>query len=96
MEDSRHGLSPLSGGREPVYSSVREEGRGGRAYIQVAAKGGGGLQRVQRAIGGRIPVDSYDDSTREGGVYMVAIDHTGRRDWTPDLQDVLPGKGRKS
>ena len=41
-----------------------------------------------------IPVNSYDDSTREGGGYTAAMEHTGRGDRTPDLQDVLPGEGR--
>ena len=43
--------------------------------------------------GGWIPVDSSDDSTREGGVDTAAIDHTGRGEWPPELPDVLSGKG---
>ena len=41
--DIRHGLSPLSGGREPDYKSVREEGHGSGTYIQGEANGTGGL-----------------------------------------------------
>ena len=43
--------------------------------------------------GGRIPVDSSDDSTWEGGGETVAMDHTGRGEWPPELPDVLSGKG---
>ena len=43
--------------------------------------------------GGWIPVDSSDDSTREGGVDTAAIDHTGRGEWPPELPDVLSSKG---
>ena len=64
---------------------------GGGTYIQGEAKGTGGVRRVRRNVGSRIPVKSYGDSTQEGGGDTAAMDHTGRGDWTPDLQDVLPG-----
>ena len=47
-----------------------------------------------RDVGGRIPVESYYDSTQEGGRDTTAMEHTGHKDLTPDLQDVVPGKGR--
>ena len=49
---------------------------------------------MRRDVGSRIPVDSYGDSTQEGGGDTAAMEHTGRGDQTPDLQDVLPGKER--
>ena len=52
------------------------------------------MRRVQRAVGGRIPVESYDESTWEGGGDTLAMEHRGRGDWDSDLQDDLPGKGR--
>ena len=87
-------MSPLSGGGEPVRSSVREEGHRGRAYTQGAVKGTGGIRRMRRVVGGRIPVESYDDSTWEGGGDTSAMEHPGHRGWASDLQDDLPGEGR--
>ena len=87
-------MSTLSGGGEPVRSSIREEGHGGRAYIQGAAKGTSGMWRVRRAVGGRIPVKSYDESTWEGGGGMSAMEHPDRGDRASDLQDDLTGEGR--
>ena len=49
---------------------------------------------MQRDVGGRIPVKSYDESTREGGRETAEMEQTGRGDWTPDLQDVLSGERR--
>ena len=68
--------------------------RGGGTYIQGAAQRTSGVRRVRRAVGGRIPVDSSDDSKQEGGSDTAAMEHTGRGDQTPDLQDVLHGEGR--
>ena len=51
---------------------------------------------MQIDVGVRIPVDSYDDSTWEGGVDTAEMEHTGRRDRTPDLQDILTRKGRNT
>ena len=93
-EDSWHGLSPLPGGGEPDYKSVHEEGHRSGTYVQGEAKGTGGLRRVRRDVGGRILVESFDDSTWEGGGETVAMDHTSRGGRNPDLLDVLPGKGR--
>ena len=87
-------MSPLSGGRTPDYISVREDGHGSGTCIQGEAKGTCGLRQVQRDVGGRIPVESYDDSTCEGGRDTAATEHTDRGDQTPDLKDVLPGEGR--
>ena len=47
-------------------------------------------------VGSRVPVESYDDSTWEGGGDTSAMEHPGRGDWASDLQDDLPGKGRPS
>ena len=49
---------------------------------------------MQRDVGGRIPVDSSDDSTWEGSGETAAMEHTGRGEWSPELPDVFPGKGR--
>ena len=49
---------------------------------------------MQRAVGGRIPVESSDDSTWEGIGDTAEMEHTGPGDRTPDVQDVLPGEGR--
>ena len=49
---------------------------------------------MRQAVGGRIPVESSDDSTWEGDGETAAMEHTGRRDQTPDVPDVLPGEGR--
>ena len=43
--------------------------------------------------GGRIPVKSSDDSTWECGGETAAMDHTGRKEWPPELTDVLSVKG---
>ena len=49
---------------------------------------------MRRAVGVRIPVKSYDDSTWEVVRDTAAMEHTGRWYRTPDLQDDLPGEGR--
>ena len=43
--------------------------------------------------GGRLPVESSDDSTWEGGGETATTDHTGRGEGAPELPDVLFGKG---
>ena len=52
QEDSRHGLSPMPGRGEPVKSSVREEGHGGRAYVQGTVKEIVEMRQIQRVVGG--------------------------------------------
>ena len=74
--------------RKSVYSTYAD------STYQGVDKGVGVLRRVWRDVGGRIRVESYDDSTQEGGGDTAAMEHNGRGDWTPDLQDFLPGKGR--
>ena len=43
--------------------------------------------------GGWLPADSSDDSAWEGGGETEAMNHTGRGEWSPELPDVLFGKG---
>ena len=52
------------------------------------------MRRMRRLFGGGIPVDSYDDSTWEGGGYTSSMKHPGRGYWASYFQDDLPGKGR--
>ena len=47
---------------------------------------------MRRYFVGRIPVESYDDSTWDGGGYTAAMEHTVCGDLTPNLQDILPGE----
>ena len=47
-------------------------------------------------VGGQIPVESSDESTREGGGETAAMGHTGRGEWSPELPDVFPGEGRNA
>ena len=49
---------------------------------------------MQGDVGGRIPVESSDDSTLEGGKETAAMEHTGRREWTTDIPDVFSGEGK--
>ena len=49
---------------------------------------------MQRDVDSRIPIDSFDNSTRQGGKETAEMEHTNRGGRTPDLPDVLPGKGR--
>ena len=49
---------------------------------------------MRRAVGGRISVESYDDSTWKGGGDTSAMDHPGRGYCASDLQDDLPGTWR--
>ena len=49
---------------------------------------------MRRDVGGRIPVDSSDDSTREGGGETAAMEQTSRGEWYPELPDVFPSEGR--
>ena len=52
------------------------------------------MRRMQRDVGDRISVESYIDSTWEGGRDTSAMKHPGRGDWASDLQDDLIGEGR--
>ena len=85
QEDIRHGMSPLSGGRDPVGSSIREEGHGGRAHVQRAVEGTGVMRRMRRVFADRIPDESYDDSTWEGGGDTAAMEHPSLGDWALDV-----------
>ena len=92
-EDSQHGLPPLSGGREPVRSSVWEEGHGGRPHVQGAFEGTGIMQRVRKVVGGRIPDESYDYSTWEGGRNTTEMEHPDARTtpWTFRMTFLVKG-----
>ena len=46
-----------------------------------------------RAAGGWLPVESYYDSTWEGGGATTPVVHPGRRKGPPGIPDVLSGKG---
>ena len=83
----------MSGGGEPVGSSVREEGHGGRDHVQGEVEETGIMRRMQRVVGDGIPDEPYDDSTWEGGEYTTSMEQPGRRDWTSDFQNDLPGEG---
>ena len=74
-------------------AAYRRRVRGG-GYVQGTVKGTGGMRQMQRVVGGRIPVESYDDSIWEGGIDTAAMDHPGRGYCASDLQDDLPGEGR--
>ena len=52
------------------------------------------MRQVWGDVGGWFPVESSDDSTREGGREMAEKEHTGRGEWPPKLTDVFPGEGR--
>ena len=52
------------------------------------------MRQVRRAVGSRIPVESYDDSTWDGGGDTLAMEHLVRKDWSLDLKNDLPVKGR--
>ena len=49
-------MQPLPGGGEPNYGSIREEDHRKGTVIQGETQGPGGLRRVQRDAGGRLPV----------------------------------------
>ena len=51
---------------------------------------------MKRAVGGRIPVESYDESTWEGGGDTSEMEHPGRGDRASELQDDLHGEGRNA
>ena len=86
-------MPPLTGGRKPHYSSVREEDHKGGTSIQRTTMGSGCVQRVWRAAGGRLPVESSDESTWEGVGETTPVDHPGRGKGLPGIPDVLSGKG---
>ena len=86
-------MPPLPGGGEPNYRGIREEDHGIGAVIQGETQGPGGLRRLRRDAGGRLPVKSSDDSTCEGVGEAATVDHTGRGESAPGLPDFLSGKG---
>ena len=73
-------MTPLSGGGKPIGLSVLEEGHGVRAHAQGLVEETGVLRRMRIVFGGRIPEESYDDSTWEGGGDMTAMEHPGHGD----------------
>ena len=85
-------MPPLTGGRKPHYSSIWEENHGRGSIMQRATNRSGGVQRVRRASGGRLPVDSSDDSTWEVGGATTPVDHPGRGKGPPGIPYVLSGK----
>ena len=86
-------MPPLSGGGETNYRGIREEDNGNGTVLQVETQEPCGLRRVRRDADGRLPVESSDDSTREGGRETAPVYHTGHREDVPELLDVLSGKG---
>ena len=44
-------------------------------------------------VGCRIPVDSSDDSTVEGGGETSTMEHTGHGEWSPEFRISFPEKG---
>ena len=48
---------------------------------------------MRRAAGSRLPVESSDDSTWEGGGATTSVVHPGRGKVPPGILDVLYGKG---
>ena len=83
----------MTGGGKPHYRGVREEDHGGGTLIQRTTTGSGGVQRVQRATVGRLPVKSSDDSTWEGGGAATPVDYPGHGKGPPGIPDILSGKG---
>ena len=51
------------------------------------------MQGVQRTAGGRLPVESSDDSTWESVGAKTPVDHPGRGHGPPGIIDALSGKG---
>ena len=86
-------MPPLPSGGEPRYGNIQEEDHGRGSVIQGATKGPGDVRIVRRDAGGRLPVDSSDDSTREGGGATATVDHPSRGKGPPGIPDVLSGKG---
>ena len=48
---------------------------------------------MQRDVGGRVPVESFDKSTREGGRETAAMEHTVRGGRNSDYRMSFPAKG---
>ena len=89
-EDCQHGLPPLPGyGRKQNTGGIREETRGIGEVLHGAAAQRGGMCGVWRTTGGRVNIESSDDSTWESGGVKTPMDTT-ERDRGPDIQDVLP------
>ena len=51
------------------------------------------MQGVQRVDGGRIPDESYDDSTWEGGRDRVEMENSGRGGRSMEFTNEFPSKG---
>ena len=91
-EDCQHGVPPLPGdGRKHNPSGVREETHRGRELIQKAAERSGGLRGMWGTAGGRINVESSDESTWESGGVKTPMDNPDR-DRGPGIPDVLSDK----
>ena len=93
-EDSRNGLPPLTGGGTSFEGGVREEGHGGRLHVQGANEKTGLLQGLWRVDGGRIPDQSSNDSTWEGGRDTTEMENPGSGGRAADFPNDISGKGR--
>ena len=76
-------------GRKDNTRGIREETHGKGKVIHGAAARTGGMRGVWRTTGGRVNVESSDDSTWESGGAKTPMD-TPEIDQGPDIQDVLP------
>ena len=77
----------------PYSGGVRDEDYGGRELLQRTAAGSGRVRGVRRKAGGRLPVESSDDSTWESSGAKTPVDHPGRGQGPPGITDVLSSKG---
>ena len=86
-------MPPLSGSGKHHYGGVRQEDYGGGESVQRTAAGSSSVQGMQRAVGGRIPVESSDDSTWESGGATMPGYHPGQGQVPPGIPDVLSSTG---
>ena len=80
------------GGRKQNRGGIQEEDHGRRDVLRGAAVRTGRMIGIWRTPGGRVNVESSDDSTWESGGETTPMD-TPEVKRVPDIQDVFPDKG---
>ena len=85
-------MPPLPGGGKHNPSNVLEEAYWGGELVQRTAAGSGGVLGMWGTAGGRINVESSDDSTWESGGVKTPVDNPDRGQ-VPGIPDVLSRKG---
>ena len=93
-EDSRHGLTPIIGGRDPVVGGVQATHDSRGTLLPGASEGSGAVKGIQGGDGGWIIGGSQDDTAWASSRGEMNLEKLGHWGISADVPHGLPGQGR--